>query len=265
MDASKRNGSNGSLGMIGGEIIIDWSQPPDPTESNRSSLEPSKRRLGLNKKRFNSMNSMNSLNSFSSIKGLLRINSISEDCQALRSDPHEDYSSLLVSDEESTTNCSLSVADSTYNRIHQVFVGGVLSKLDSMEHISSNGNRIVTSNQQVMKLARRVVRCPSESSIESSVVSESTNGSCLSLASSVVRTHKKTVNAFKKMDSRNHMDKQARVVKTCRTARKAPKKAKGDELIDRFLEKMASKTSHKSDKIKKNDSFKKVNMLRGRR
>lgn len=250
LEAKNRNARKASPGiMIGGEIVIDESQRPNHQGSNLIRLD--------------------SMNSFNSIKGLLRIKSISENFTSLKPEDvyDADYSTSLDSDAESTNGCSVCDTDSIYKKIHQNIVVGYLSKLDSMEHMNLNGSRIVTSNQKVPKPTKNALRvCASDSSIESSLAScQSYDGSFASLTSAILKSHKKTVRSFKKMDSRNHMAKQGRVVRTSQTKRSSKKDAKGGELIDRFLENMASKPSRQSgNKIRKNDSFKKVKMLKGK-
>jgi Fe-S-cluster-containing hydrogenase component 2 len=219
-----------SLGMSGGEIVIDKnSQEHNPDSSN--------------------------LNRRSSIEGLLMIGSITEHGEVLLSeDDYDDESSSFLSDEESSASSyhgSVSVADPLVDRIKQNLVGG-FSKIDSTEHMNANGNRVVTSNQQVKRPTKVVRPSTSDSSIESSLASQSYNGSFASLNDSIVISHRKTLKAFKKMDSRNHMAKQGRVVKSCQEKRSSLVR---DELMDRFLKKRASNASRKSNIIQKNASL----------
>jgi adenylate kinase family enzyme len=227
---TKRCGRNNSMGMIGGEIVIDKnSQEHNPDSSN--------------------------LNRRNSIEGLLMIGSITEHLEVLLSeDDCDDDSSSFLSDEESSASSyhgSVSVADPLVDRIKQNLVGG-FSKIDSTEHMNANGNRVVTSNQQVERPTKVVRPSTSDSSIESSLASQSYNGSFASLNDSIVISHRKTLKAFKKMDSRNHMAKQGRVVKSCQEKRSSLVR---DELMDRFLKKRASNASRKSNIIQKNASL----------
>jgi hypothetical protein len=244
--------------MIGGEIVIDKnSQEHNPDSSN--------------------------LTRPSSIKDLLVIGSISEQWGVLSEDDYDDDSLSFASNEESSASSyhgSVSV-DPLIARIKQRLVGGQhlvgsfskndsISKIDSMEHMKANGNRVVTSNQQVKRSSKVLRPSTSDSSIESSLASQSYNGSVTSaskgslasqsyhgsvgsLTNSIIIRHNKALNAFKKMDSRNHMAQQGRVVKSCQEKRSS---LMGDELMDRFLKKRASNPSRKSSIIKKNDSFK---------
>jgi hypothetical protein len=143
--------------------------------------------------------------------------------------------------------------------------------VDRIKQHLVDGNRVVTSNQQVKRQTNVLRPSTSDASIESSLASHSYNGSVASLTNSslasqsyhgsvasltnsVIIRHKKTLNAFKKMDSRNHMAQQGRVVKSCQDEKRSS--LMGDELMDRFLKKRASNPSRKSSIIKKNDSFK---------
>jgi hypothetical protein len=236
---TKKCGSNNSLGMIGGEIAIDTNsqeyKPDSPTLNRRNS-----------------------------IKDLLKIGSISEYRGVLLDeDDYDDDSSCLASDEESSVisyHGSASVAASV-DRIKQNLVGG-FTKIVRVEYMNANGNKVVgTSNQPVKIPTKVILPSTSDSSIESSLASQSYNGSCASLTNSVVLRHKKTLNAFKKMDSRNHMAKEGRVVKSCQEKRSS---LMGDELMDRFLKKRAANASRKSSVIKKNDSFKKMSVVQGK-
>jgi hypothetical protein len=230
-----------SLGMSGGEIVIDKnSQEHNPDSSNLT-------------RRSNS------------IKDLLTIGSISENHEVLLSeDDYDDDSLSLASDEESSASSydkSVTVADPLVDRIKQKLVGG-FSTIVSMEHMNANVNKVVGTSNQEVKIPTKVLRpCSSDLSIESSLASQSYDGSTGSLTNSLVIRHKKTLNAFKKMDSRNHMAKTGRVVKSCQEKRSS---LLGDELMDRFLKKRTSNAIGKSNIIKKNDSFKKMSVVTGK-